>query len=386
MSDYTVERAAIYATDSATVGCKDIIGGYILGGSVGGHQIGDTRNYFGNTYKMESGMRFRKLTIPADAIITVAKLKLIASWNQIDSVVNAKIHIQDGITAKPFIASNDSYVTYLDYISRPRLAAEIEWDITEWVPGIVYESPDFSSIIQDLIDANNGLSLAGIVVFWGDLEGLTPAPPAQKANALGWSTSLLHLEFSSAMGIPTRPARNIFSVGETDMQDFSYGLDDIEIRNDVRYLIPHHHYELDRTQTPPVNVPVDFIHVETDGLSDQKYGRRTQIIKWRIPSDWGGIATCKANLEKKKEPLIQAQAKIAGKDDDNIEKCLKARLSDICQVYVDSLVGDFWVDGITLSAGKIPEMILALSEKSLKETLNIFTLDEDVLDGEAVLA
>ena len=342
-------------------------------------QAGDARAYAGNGYKIEAGMRFRKLIFPPDSIFSSAKLKLTASESLIEDVVNAKIHIQDSINAKPFTG------TYDDYNARPRLAGEVEWNVSEWVPWTVYESPDLSSIFQGFVEAHNGLQLANMVIFYGDLEGLTPVPSARHANWIQWMTSVLHIEFSSEMGIPVQMARNNFTLSETEVQDFYYELSDDQISNDVRFLVPHYNTRIDLTQDPPVIVPVDFIYCIGDGLSQQKYGRRTNLIRGRYPSEWGGPAVTKANLEEYKEPRMIARAVIMGKDNATILKCLNTRISDKYHVDIGDVDADFWVDGINLIMDKVPVMTLNLSEIKTKETGKIFTLDEDVLDGEAVL-
>ncbi len=381
---YTIERNVIYQNDKAYAWHSTSNGAFIGNAAF----AGDARNSYGNRYNYETGLRFRKLYIPSDATDITASLTFMNATGYIDTVVNTRIYAQKSAHAKSFplytpIPGAGYGLMYDDYIARERMPNPIDWDGID--AGGNLESPDIGSLIQALVTEFGGLYYATIVLFWGDIDGRTPVPPAGTSNLIDCrGTVTLSIAFSSEIGIPVRPERNIFDLTETDVQDFTYGLDDVEIRNDVRYLIPHHRYELDVTQSPPVDVPVDFMHLESDALSDQKYGRRTQIMKYHIPNDFGGVATCKANLEKAKEPLLQAKVTIAGENTDNIEKCLKARLSDICQVDIDFLDEDFWVDGITLSAGVVPEMTMALSQKRSSQSLKIARFDVDVFDGTGV--
>lgn len=106
-------------------------------------------------------MRFQAVSIPHDAQIVSAYLTF-HSWSSSVSTgtFGTYLHGQDSNDASTF-------TTVVDFNSRPRTTAGVTWVMsTTWVPETDYDSPDISTIIQEIVDRGGWSSGNDMVIFW----------------------------------------------------------------------------------------------------------------------------------------------------------------------------------------------------------------------------
>jgi parallel beta-helix repeat protein len=117
---------------------------------------------FGDEVYFNGWHRFQNVTIPEGADITRAFVTLTA-YSDIyttvpDDTLKTVIHAE--YAANPLPPSSAS-----DHAGRIRIPYSVEWDITEWETGEIYNSPDISDIIQCLVNWHNYSSGAAIQIF-----------------------------------------------------------------------------------------------------------------------------------------------------------------------------------------------------------------------------
>ncbi len=117
--------------------------------------------------KAGCGLRFTNITIPKGSTITAAYITLNAYVDRSNTVVNSKIHGE--------AADNPGQFSDLtDYQGRSRTSAVVNWNgITAWTAESEYNSPDISSIIQEIIDRAGWSSGNALVIFWDDHDDLS---------------------------------------------------------------------------------------------------------------------------------------------------------------------------------------------------------------------
>jgi hypothetical protein len=175
-----------------------------------------------------------------------------------------------------------------------------------------------------------------------------------------------------------------------NMVDIKYQLDVQNISNDVRFVFPHYAYRLDYTDPGnPVLMPVDGQIVSVDQDSIEKYGRRTNIIKFCMAGESYWADGCAHTLRRYKEPIPTANITITGSDATNVVDCLSAGISDQNTIILTDmgLNDTFWVDGYTLKVREdmVPTITMNLIEVRDYELLNLFIIDTDLIDSEAVI-
>lgn len=108
------------------------------------------------------GMRFQNVQVPQGATITSAYLILKAYYTKSGTTVNCKLKGEKSANAATFSTS-------ADFDARPRTDAYIEWNnIGAWTAGVEYQSPDISSIVQEIINQTGWQSGNSMVIFWDD--------------------------------------------------------------------------------------------------------------------------------------------------------------------------------------------------------------------------
>ena len=113
-------------------------------------------------FKRGGGNRFLNIYIPKDATIIHAYFKPTARDSSNIANVNTRLHGEKN--AAPATFSN-----YADYDARTRTDAVIDWDnIAAWTAGILYQSPDIKSIIEEIVALDGWASGNPIVIFWDD--------------------------------------------------------------------------------------------------------------------------------------------------------------------------------------------------------------------------
>lgn len=126
---------------------------------------------------VSTGLRFRGLKVPKNAVIDSAYLEIFA-------------HEDEGDLAKVTIYAEaaDNCATYneTDLISdRPKTTASVKWDIAEpWTIWNKYRSPELKSLIQEVVSrpnwqAGNALSL----MFFGEDQGASDEDNARDFEA-----------------------------------------------------------------------------------------------------------------------------------------------------------------------------------------------------------
>jgi hypothetical protein len=136
-----------------------------------------TAGYYSPHYQESgSGLRFTNVDISQGAIIMSAYLTFTARLDTESSGTRTRI-IGD---KEPDAAA---FGTLADYQSRrgtdvggadntKRTTSEVSWDnIEPWLPGNQYNSPDISSVIQEIVDQPGWTSGNHLALFWDDHEG-----------------------------------------------------------------------------------------------------------------------------------------------------------------------------------------------------------------------
>ncbi len=117
----------------------------------------------GTTTRKNAGFRFTNVTAPKNASIVSAKLTLRStSTPTSQTVVNLKI---DAI-----LATNPSApTTYAGAEGATRTSAVVNWDnVGAWAASTNYDSPDITSVIQELVNQSGWASGNAMVIYLED--------------------------------------------------------------------------------------------------------------------------------------------------------------------------------------------------------------------------
>jgi hypothetical protein len=104
-----------------------------------------------------AGFRFQSITIPRGANITSAYLEIESDSDVSGSGSSVTLYADD--------RSDPPNFTSQDITSRTVTSASNTWTFSDWTNGNRYQSPDISSIIQELVDDNSGLSNDEIAIL-----------------------------------------------------------------------------------------------------------------------------------------------------------------------------------------------------------------------------
>lgn len=175
---------------------------------------------------------------------------------------------------------------------------------------------------------------------------------------------------------------------DAELHDLKINLDDTEIRNDLRVLIPHYDYVItyvgEDVDTITYN---DLILASIDSDSIQKYGRRSRINRYQIMDQTFQEAWAENQKQRYAEPFYNLEAVIPGTDD-NIAKCLNTKISDQLTVTetTSGINNEYMVDSYTLEVRpNFLSVKLGLRELNAIQQLDYFNIDVDLIDGEAVI-
>jgi len=131
------------------------------------------RSYNGAQYDMwGGGMRFLNVTIPKGAAIATAVIR----WTSSGSFADPGI---DDYDLKSRLSGEDAdnpitFSDYTDYAARVKTTATVDFDNPgEWLADAEIDSPDISTIIQEIIDRSGWVSGNAMVIFWDDHAGRT---------------------------------------------------------------------------------------------------------------------------------------------------------------------------------------------------------------------
>jgi len=205
-----------------------------------------TSNRIGNitgTAQYGSGMRFASITIPPTSTITAAYLKLIAYRDDSVNYCKCRITAEDVDNAPTF--ADDKVAFDARYVNS--IAPQVAWnDLPAWTQETQYQSPDFSSIIQQVIDRPGWQSGNAIVIFWQDFADRSDADARRRAYSFesdSGKAPILHIEYSytpadhvildGRYGIANLNVNRVYVVGSDDEGNPVYGLatnqDEIDI-------------------------------------------------------------------------------------------------------------------------------------------------------------
>ena len=118
-----------------------------------------------NLSKWGSTARFLNVTIPKNATINSAYLKIKASSDKAADNVKSYIKAED--------ADNPArFTTKANFLARSWITTKVAWDnIPHWSNGTWYTSPDIKSVIQVLVNKDGWQSGNAAVILWEDWDG-----------------------------------------------------------------------------------------------------------------------------------------------------------------------------------------------------------------------
>ena len=131
-----------------------------------GHQYstaidsGQAYCFFGNEMStvLNSYFRFTNVTIPQGSTIISAKLVLVAQSTRTGTTCNIRISCEDADSAAQISS-------YSDYSGRVLTTAYKDWTVAGWTDGNSYDSDDFKSVLQEVIDRAGWSSGNAVQVF-----------------------------------------------------------------------------------------------------------------------------------------------------------------------------------------------------------------------------
>lgn len=204
MSTIFQVRTAASADDivvnwSGAVWQRDLAGSCDVGRSTASYQ------------KMGCGMRFLNVTVPKGATIVAAYIAFTARVDNAGATVNSRVcgnKQASGILPATFgdladyQARRGTDVGGAD--NTKRTVAETDWDnIGAWVTNTVYNSPDISAVVTEIIGLAGWASGQAMAFFWDDHVGRGTNVNGVTRTAHSWNTSavkapLLHIEYTLA--------------------------------------------------------------------------------------------------------------------------------------------------------------------------------------------
>lgn len=119
---------------------------------------------FGPSATLEAGMRFTTVPIPNGVTIDSASVSIWATGGRF--MARTKLRGEDADNPATFSTKGD-------FDARPRTTAAIDWDIpnsSAWHSPVEQwrQSPDISSVIQEIVDRPGWSSGNALVLFWAD--------------------------------------------------------------------------------------------------------------------------------------------------------------------------------------------------------------------------
>src|SRR5690606_25048014 len=114
-------------------------------------QYNSTLSYlgFGNagaSLEVNSFTRFTNITIPQGATISSAKIQIVAASSIASTAVNTTISALDADNAS-------APTTISEADSATRTTASVDWNsVPAFIAGTTYDSPDISSVIQEVVN------------------------------------------------------------------------------------------------------------------------------------------------------------------------------------------------------------------------------------------
>jgi hypothetical protein len=126
-----------------------------------------------NEQKPGNGLRFRSVTIPPGAIISTAYLSLASNMNKTGASVKVRITGDKELSADVFSDAANYKLRRGTIVGGPDntkiTTAQVDWDgLADWVINTWYDTPDISTVIQEIINQTGWISGSPLAVFVDD--------------------------------------------------------------------------------------------------------------------------------------------------------------------------------------------------------------------------
>lgn len=159
----------------------------------------------------EIGLRFQGITIPDGSVVTNAYIQFVSSDNQSGDTVYADIYGEQNNSALEFDG------TVGDFTGRSLTTAKVDWDFTtDWTTGNTYDTPDLTTILQELVDDYSGLSSANIVLLLiYQASGVEAFRNPKSYNGGAGTAPLLHAEWVDKPTVDTDAVSDIIGTTAT---------------------------------------------------------------------------------------------------------------------------------------------------------------------------
>jgi len=165
--------------------------------------------------KRGTGHRFSGVTIPSGALITLAYLSFAAHSSDSNNAVNTRItgnKENDPATFSTLADFQARRGTVVGGADNSKITtAQVTWDsVPAWTAGNWYNTPNISSVIQELVDAHAPANEA-LVLFWDDFDGRSTATnatyrqPYSYDHAPNTFGAKLHIEYGETMSVSQIP-------------------------------------------------------------------------------------------------------------------------------------------------------------------------------------
>ncbi|MCK4529152.1 hypothetical protein KAW18_17440, partial [candidate division WOR-3 bacterium] len=141
--------------------------------------------------KFSAYLKFSNITIPTDAKISKAYITVVPTFT---NQTGPLMEITAANRSNPTAPKN-----YSDYSTRNKTEASVDWNASYWYEGVSVNSPDISSIIQELVDSYNYNYSTGapILIFLDDIdkELRTKYQAFAAYEHLDYEPAKLHIEY-----------------------------------------------------------------------------------------------------------------------------------------------------------------------------------------------
>ena len=108
---------------------------------------------------LDAGIRFRGVTPSQGATIHAAYVELICAVAGAVAPCDTRIYGEDNSTPALF-------TTYANFHGRARTAAFVDWNaIPAWILGTAYQTPDITTIVQEIVDRADWAAMNDMVIF-----------------------------------------------------------------------------------------------------------------------------------------------------------------------------------------------------------------------------
>lgn len=127
--------------------------------------FGKQYRWNGEVWVHDTVLRFATVNVPRNVTITNAKLRLYSGATLTSPTVNLKIQAEAVANPLPI---TDPIKGWDDYENRPKTMAVLWHNVPAWTEGEVYETPNFASVIQEVINLSDWLAGNPIQIFIQD--------------------------------------------------------------------------------------------------------------------------------------------------------------------------------------------------------------------------